>query len=184
MYEWHYNKIKTWYPEEKSRLLFTHTDSLAYFIQTEDLFQDLRNYKKCFDFSSYDKKHPASGFLYSTKNKKVIVKMKDECEGKIVHSFVGIAPKMYSFKGETGLKKIASKGIKKSLVSRCLPHKQFKSALFRQKKFFCRSYLIRSKNHKLFTGNFRRLALHCFDSKRFLLDDGISSLAHRHKLIL
>jgi len=182
MYEWHYDKIKKWYPDKKSRLLFTDTDSLAYHIETDDIFRDLYEYKQHFDFSSYDKSHPASGFLFSNTNKKVIGKMKDECEGRILYSFVGVAPKMYSFQGEKGLSKVAAKGIKKSLVSRCLNHQNFKNALFKQKKYFCHSNHIRSKNHKLFTANFKKLALHCFDSKRYLLPDGISSVPHNHFL--
>lgn len=180
MYEWHYEKIKMWYPENESHLLVTDTDSLAYTINTEDLFQDLKNHKEHFDFSSYDKNHPASGFLFSNDNKKVIGKMKDEGEGKIIFSYVGLAPKMYSMMGEKGFNKAATKGVKKSLAERCLTHKKLKKSLFKQKKFICRSNHIRSKNHKLFTGNFRRVAVHCFDSKRYILDDGISSVPHYH----
>ena len=37
----------------KSRLLFTDTDSLMYEIKTEDVYEDFSNDKEMFDFSNY-----------------------------------------------------------------------------------------------------------------------------------
>ena len=50
--------------------------------------------KICFDFSNYSKD---SKFFNET-NKKVIGKMRDESEGKIIDEFVGLKSKMYSKK--------------------------------------------------------------------------------------
>jgi hypothetical protein len=177
MYDWHYDKIKSWYGE-KAKFLFTDTDSLAYSIRTRDLYKDLALKSDLFDFSNYPENH----FLYSVTNKKVIGKMTDEAGGKILESFVGVAPKMYSFLGEN-IKKQAAKGVKRSIVKKFIDHRRFKKVLFKQKKLLCKMNLIRSKNHKLFTGNFTKVALHSFDSKRYILPDGINTLAHNHFLI-
>ena len=51
-----------------------------------------------FDFSNYTKD---SNFFDET-NKKVIDKMKDESEGKIIYEFFGLKSKMYSIKDVNG----------------------------------------------------------------------------------
>jgi hypothetical protein len=49
MYEWHYEKkIKVWYGSD-AQFWFTDTDSLAYSIRTEDLYEDLRAFSNEFD---------------------------------------------------------------------------------------------------------------------------------------
>ena len=39
---------------------------------------------------------------------------------------------------------------------------------------------IRSDHHKLFTYNINKIGLSAFNDKRYILDDGISTLAHGH----
>ena len=52
MYEFHYDYIKNKYGN-KSKLLFTGTDSLVYQIKTDDVYEDFSNNKGMFDFSNY-----------------------------------------------------------------------------------------------------------------------------------
>ena len=47
MYEFHYNYIKNKY-DNKSKLLFTDTDSLMYEIKTENVFEDFSSAKELF----------------------------------------------------------------------------------------------------------------------------------------
>ena len=69
-----------------STLLFTNTDSLTYQIQTDNVYEDFYGDKHLFDFSGYDKE-----ILFSNdENKKVIGKIKDELNGKIIEEFVGL----------------------------------------------------------------------------------------------
>ena len=51
-----------------------------------------------FDFSNY----PKDSKFFDETNKKVIGKMKDESEGKIIDEFVGLKSKMYSMKDLDG----------------------------------------------------------------------------------
>ena len=46
MYEFHYDYIKNRY-DNKSKLLFTDTDSLMWEIKTEDVYEDFSSKKKC-----------------------------------------------------------------------------------------------------------------------------------------
>ena len=47
MYEFHYDYIKDKY-DNKSRLLFTDTESLMYEIKTEDVYEDFTKDKEMF----------------------------------------------------------------------------------------------------------------------------------------
>ena len=65
MYDFHYNFIKAKY-SDLAILLFTDTDSLCYYIQTDDVYQDFYLYKNMFDNSDYSK---SSKFFFD-ENKK------------------------------------------------------------------------------------------------------------------
>jgi len=53
MYDFHYNYIKRQY-DDRSKLLFTDTDSLCYEIKTDDLYKDIADaIESRFDTSEY-----------------------------------------------------------------------------------------------------------------------------------
>ncbi|CAB4045438.1 Hypothetical predicted protein, partial [Paramuricea clavata] len=110
MYDFHYNTIKKEYGDG-AKLLFTDTDSLMYEIKTDDVYEDFRSIgeeQDCWDNSDYPKDSP----YYSTHNKKVIGKFKDEAEGVPVIEFVGLRSKMYSYVKENGGSGMTAKGVK------------------------------------------------------------------------
>ena len=92
MYEFHYDYIKNKY-DNKSKLLFTDTDSLMYEIKTEGAYEDFSSNKEMFDSSKYLTKPK---YYHNTK-KLVIEKIKDETGCVVVKGFVGLKPKIYSF---------------------------------------------------------------------------------------
>ena len=104
MYDVHYNFIKKNFNAE---LLFTDTDSLTYEIKSENVYEEFFKWKDLFDFSNYSKD---SKFFDET-NKKVIGKMKDESEGKIIDEFVGLKSKMHSMKNIDGKESSTAKGV-------------------------------------------------------------------------
>ena len=55
MYEFHYDYIKNKY-DNRSKLLFTDTDSLMYEVKTEDIHEDFNNDEEILDFSNYSTK--------------------------------------------------------------------------------------------------------------------------------
>ena len=75
MCEFHYKYIGSKFD---ANLLFTDTDSLAYEIKTEDVYEDFYEDQNLFDFSDY----PLNSKLFDPGNKNVIGKMKDEFKGK------------------------------------------------------------------------------------------------------
>jgi hypothetical protein len=180
MYEFHYKHIKTRYPEGKSRLLFTDTDSLAYGISTDNIYQDMWDDKDLYDFSEY----PISHQCHSLDNKKVIGKFKDELAGCIIEEFVGLKAKMYSVKSKnnigitTEMKK--AKGVKTCVVKKKLTHSDYKQCIFRNLAIYKSWTSIRSYNHQLFSINQNKKSLSTYDDKRYILDDGISTLPYGH----
>ena len=111
MYEFHYKYIGLKYGSS-AKLLFTDTGSLVYEIKTDDVSEDFYGNTTLFDFSDYPK---ASGF-YDPVNEKVIGKMKDEVNGKIISEFIGLKSKIYALVivENEGIKK--TKSVNKSVV--------------------------------------------------------------------
>ena len=72
-----------------------------YLIHTDDFYQDISSDIKCkFDTSDYPEKHPSG--IETGVNKKVIGMFKDEVAGRQITHFVGLRPKLYSFKAKQG----------------------------------------------------------------------------------
>ena len=118
MFDFHYNYIRDKFGD-KAELLFTDTDSLMYLIQTEDFYQDInKDIKRKFDTFDFPEKHPSG--IKTGINKKVIGKFKDEVGGKQRTHFVGLRPKLYSFKVGDNSETRKAKGVKKNVIKNAL----------------------------------------------------------------
>ena len=127
-----------------------------------------------FDTSDYAKDH----FLHSNENKKVLGKMKDECAGTVVKEFVGLRPNMYSMLYGEKEKKTA-KGVGRSYM-RDVKHSMYVKCLMENQPTTAHFNVIRSYVHQVFSEHVTKVALSPFDDKRYVLDDGVSTLAHGH----
>ena len=128
-----------------------------------------------FDFSTYPRTH----FCFSNKNKKVIGKMKDENNGVAQLEFVGLKSKMYSITDGKHEKKTA-KGVNRNVTERELKHADYRNCLFDETSLFTSMNRIQSKGHQLYTVHMRKKSLCAFDDKRYILNDGINTLAYGH----
>ena len=182
MYDFHYNYIKKKYGD-KAKLLLTDTDSLMYEIQTEDFYKDInKDVKDRFDTSDYPFDHP-SGIL-SGINKKVLGMFKDEANGDIIDEFVGLRAKLYSYKMFEGEESKKCKGVKKSVVKKSITHEDYKTCLTTRKEQLRKQNMIRSYKHEIYTEEVNKIALSANDDKRYILEDGIRTLALGHYKIL
>src|SRR5699024_6451536 len=173
MYEFHYDVMKDKYGD-KAKLCYQDTDSLIYEVETEDLYEDFKDMQDLLDTSDYPKDH----FLYSNENKRVVGKMKDEMNGKIISELVTLQPKVYSLIcGNDTTKK--GKGVTKS-VMKYLTFDNYKDVLFNQEEIYRTQYLIRSKNHRISTIRQEKKVLSYKDNKRYILNDIINTLAYGH----
>ena len=74
-----------------------------------------------------------------------------------------------------------AKGVNKNIVKN-IRHKEYIDVLFNKKIIRDKMKRIQSKLHK--TYGVCKIYLSCFDVKRYIFDDGISSLTYFHKDIL
>ena len=178
MYDFHYNYIKKKYGN-KAKLLFTDTDSLTYEIKAEDVYKNFWNDKDKFDNSDY----PESSPYFDNTNKKVIGKFKDEAAGVPICEFVGLRSKMYSYMKDNKKGGKTAKGIKKNIIKNNIKHENYKQTLLENKQMHHTMKIIRSQNHQIGSYEINKVSLSCFDDKRYILEDGISSYAYGHHLI-
>ena len=175
MYDFHYNYIKQNYGN-KAKLLFTDTDSLTYEIETTDAYLDFWNDKDKFDNSDYPENSP----YFNKTNKKVIGKFKDEAAGVPIVEFVGLRSKMYSYIKDNDEGGKTAKGIKKNIITKNIKHEDYKEVLFNNKQMHHTMKTIRSNNHQLGSFELNKISLSCFDDKRFIHENGITSYAYGH----
>ena len=121
-------------------MLFTDTDSLAYQIKSENVYEDFFKLKDLFDFSNYSK----DSKFYDGDNKKAIGKMKDEYGGVIIDEFVGLKSKMYSIKKSDGSESSTAKGLNITTE-----FNEFEDNLFNKKIIRHKKKRIQAKKHKL-----------------------------------
>ena len=162
MYDVHYSFFKKHFDVE---LLFTDTDSLTYEIKS-DVYEGFFKHKHLFVFSNYPKDSKLFGETY----KKIIGKMEDESEGKIIGENVGLKSKMYS------MKNMSEKRVK--TATEC---NEFKDNLFNKKIIRHKMRRIQGKKHKMGTYEISKISLFVFDDKRFALNDDIHTLAYFYK---
>ena len=85
MFDFYYGHLKALYTDS-IQMCYTDTDSVIVHIKTDDVYADMANHLDKYDISNYPTDHP----LYSTANKKVIGKFKDELNGMIMTEFIGL----------------------------------------------------------------------------------------------
>lgn len=175
MYHFYYNQLKVEYGE-RCQLIYTDTDSLLLEIQTEDVYQDIAKHADLYDTSDYPKEH----ILHSMVNKKVLGKMKDECAGRPIAEYVGLRPKMYSILETSGSNIRKAKGVKRSVVKKHIRHEQYKEALFTKQTFRHGMDVLRSERHHIYGQRLNKVSLSPYDSKRWIAENGVETLAYGH----
>ena len=173
MYDFFYNQLKARYGENCG-LVYTDTDSLILDIQTEDVYEDMKQESWMYDTSNYPKDHQ----LYSDTNKKVLGKMKDECGGDVIEEVVAVRSKMYSVLSKKNIKK--AKGVKKCVIEKEITHVNYKEALFGRRQFKHKMKLLRSEGHEMYGMCMNKISISPFDTKRWIADDGVKTLAYEH----
>ena len=99
--------------------------------------------------------------------------MKDQYEGKTIGDFVGLKSKMYSMKDIDGKNSNTAKGVNIAID-------EFKHTLFNKKIIRHKMRRIQGRKNKMGAYEINKISLSVFDDKRFVLNDGIHTLAYFH----
>ena len=182
MYAFHYEKWKKVFPE--SKLLFTDTDSLCYMVN-KNPYKEMKGMTHEFDFSDYPKDH----YLYDQTNMKVLGLMKDECRGLSMFAFIGHRAKLYAIKKYKYNEKeneivicedLKGKGLTETVRRNQLSYDSYLSCLMSGKEKSVKQNSIVSDHHRLYSCTTSKIGLSAADDKRWICNDGISTLAHGH----
>ena len=134
----------------------------------EECFKD----RELFDFSEY----PVNSKFYDSTNKKVLGKMKDEFKGQRITELFGLKSKMYSLNNIDNKEISKAKGINKKIR-----HNEYLECLFNKKVVRHNMNRIQSKLHEIGTYDVFKISLSCLDDKKYILNDGVNTLAYFHE---
>ena len=129
-----------------------------------------------YDFSDYPKDHPC----HSTENKKVLGKLKDECNDCPIAEFVGLSPKMYSILEAGGTNTKKAKGVTRTVVKKDLRHELYKQCLDEHKEMKHAQAVIRSHGHQMGVYEQVETSLSPLDTKKWITPDGMKTRAYGH----
>jgi hypothetical protein len=187
MYQFYYDVLKVKY-QDNIHLLYTDTDSLIVEMESEDINKDLIDMADYFDFNDYPVNHPVRQYLGEervNKNKKIPGLFKDECNGQTIVEFIGLRPKMYSIIMEEDDRKNPNdgkrqaKGVPSKVVKKRFHHERFNRSLFNINQKDTVTYQsIRSEMHVISTVEVTKVGLSPMDDKKWITDDGITTMAY------
>ena len=176
MYKFLYNYVVPTYGLENVKLCYTDTDSLILYILCEDIYNDIAKNQTLFDTSNYCPSHKC----FSLKNKQVSGKFKDETGGIPIAEFCGLRAKSYSILLDDTSDKVVCKGIK-SYVMEYIRHSDYIATLINGNQIFHNYYSLKSTKHNIhMCYQQHKIGLSPLDDKRYILSDGVSTLALGH----
>ena len=76
-----------------------------------------------------------------------------------------------------------AKGVKESVVSNDIRYKDYKEALLDKKTYRHGMDVLRSEHHIIFGQHLNKISFSPFDSKRWIAEDGVETLAYGHEEI-
>uniref|UniRef100_A0A0K8SU06 DNA-directed DNA polymerase n=1 Tax=Lygus hesperus TaxID=30085 RepID=A0A0K8SU06_LYGHE len=163
---------------ENVDLCYMDTDAFILDIKVpntaSDIYDELQKLlPDLMDFSDY----PSTHKCFSSVNKKVVGKLKDETLSIPIAEFAGLRAKLYGIKfGSKSI--IKAKGVKKVSVKKNIKFQDFLDTLSNQNLVYCNFHKISSKLHRVATTEHRKVALSFFDDKRQILEDRVHTLPH------
>ena len=149
------------------QLLYSDTDSMVYQIETDDIYEWVKQNRSHFDLAESIRKD-----MKDTENDKTLGKMKDELKTLPIKSFIGLNPKCYSFtyndKIEKNIKKC--KGVSKETLKQEIKHSNYINTLITGQTLTKKIVCSRSLKHQLYTIEQDKICLNSYYDKMKLLN--------------
>ncbi|XP_022172343.1 uncharacterized protein LOC111035131, partial [Myzus persicae] len=172
MYDYHYNVMKRYYGEKIS-LMYTDTDSLVYFIETDDFYEDMVNNPILLDrmdTSNLPENHPC----YIAERKKIPGLFSDETNGDLMTEFCALRSKSYSYKIgiDSSKEEIRAKGVRGHVVKNHMTFEDHRRCLFEGMDSVVNRHpniSIRSFSHQLTTIRTNKITYNNYDDKRVVI---------------
>jgi hypothetical protein len=158
-------------------------DSLVYYIQTDDFYNDLVNNSNLLDrmdTENLPRDHPC----YIAERKKIPGLFSDETGGRTIREFIALRAKSYSYILEDK-ETIKAKGVRKHVVKNQMTFKDHMNCLFAEddkdkSNQYRENISIRSFDHNIKTIKSNKLCFNRLDDKRIAQSDRIHTYAHGH----
>jgi hypothetical protein len=184
MYRFCYETLETAYSRQHLRILLTDTDSFVFELKTTEPnpFVSLSKIQHVLETSSF----PPDHLLYrSIADKEKLGLMQIETgHNKIITEFFGCRAKSYFLdmydierKTQSSMKRI--KGVTKA-TQKQVEMSHFRDCIFDKTILRADQRTIRSYNTMIYTIKTRKMVLNSLDFKRYVLDDGITTLPFGH----
>lgn len=133
---------------DKLELSYTDTDSFLIVVKGLNMYDYIkRDAEKFFDTSDL----PDNIHNILIVNKKCLGMFKDELKGKIIIGLAAVRAKLYSLKVQDQKDILRNKGVKKSVVERCLTHEDYVNCLENDVEKCVTQDCIRSHLHNVYT---------------------------------
>jgi hypothetical protein len=149
---------------------------------------------KIIDYPITDEKGNPLSYLYDKNNNirtvindknaniKVVGKFKDETMSKVITEFVGIRSKMYAIKTDSYEKKTA-KGIGRSTKEKDIKFQNYLDAINPANngiQQYITQNAFKIDHHQIYSIEQKKKSFNAFDDKKYILDDGITTLSYGH----
>ena len=76
-----------------------------------------------------------------------------------------------------------AKGVKKNVIEKEITHEHYKEVLIERKQYMHRMKILRSEGHEMYGMSMNKISISPFDTKRWIVGDGIHTLAYGHRAI-
>ena len=192
MFEFYYDVLMDHFGEENMKLCMTDTDSLLVEIQCDDIYREIAwiqvHYDCPIDTTTLSKSVIEQYSICGEHNKEVGY-FKLEADPLTIQEFVGLRPKVYSMREmDNPEPHMRSKGTPRESMELYMRHENYLRCLFHNNlPENVRQYVdvnkIQSKDHHLYSIKTSKVSISCNDSKRFIMQDNVHTLAYGHYAI-
>ena len=106
--------------------------------------------------------------------------MEDECSSLAPQESAGLRAKMYSILRPNGKPKFTAKSVSRRYILKHLRHKDYLRTLKETESTITTFSTLRSEKQQIKTIELTKKCLSAFDDKRYIFNDGITTLAYGH----